>query len=642
MALYHSARGSVNYTIVGNPTIVDGVASGFSENDGISTTQVLSAENGTPFEFNFAFTTWAQNPGENQWLLHSQSTETGVGAWMQVWALTDRKFRCTYRLPDQTSDYIDANYEVADSTSYKLKVVYNGTTISIYLYDSNDTLLASNTKTPTDSIFMNPTANGMTRIGYYSNGFQGSIDLNHTYIKLNAQPWVGICPVEVQKHQLMGPVGYEEVGSPTITDGVLIDPTDKENTIKTTQAINVGDNPWEMQFKLLNPTKKDSFLFRINGSSNTRITISHTYGLAMYLNYPVSSTRVSVDNLASIWTNAIDNSASQFYWKIVCAGKDENNQYPVTVSCSTDGTNWTSQAVTPDYALANGVVQLSSYQSYTAGTRAEYDLDLNETYIKVNGKLWFWQPRETEKIVVNGVEVWTKPQPVPPAPSVTELAYWDFEQGVVDSINNISFRTGYSDNNPVTRISDYSKSGSYSATSYNNNMTYRPVADMSSVLQADASWTLDFWQRGCPSNFFCGFGQSNNSNSFIGAKIGDAYLKFSIGDFSAGQTSQFDIPSGIWSYSSWAANNWNHIALEYDSDTKTFYLFVNGNLLGQKTVTSTISMQTFKLMTCLGNKWTSSPQYYSQLTDDIRVCEGLRWDPASAPFTPPEPPYSAS
>ena len=36
MALYHSAKGPVDYTVVGSPTIVDGVASGFSTSNGLT------------------------------------------------------------------------------------------------------------------------------------------------------------------------------------------------------------------------------------------------------------------------------------------------------------------------------------------------------------------------------------------------------------------------------------------------------------------------------------------------------------------------------------------------------------------------------------------------------------------------------
>ena len=42
MALYHSAKGSVDYTVVGTPTIVDGVASGFSSSDYLKFTSVFN------------------------------------------------------------------------------------------------------------------------------------------------------------------------------------------------------------------------------------------------------------------------------------------------------------------------------------------------------------------------------------------------------------------------------------------------------------------------------------------------------------------------------------------------------------------------------------------------------------------------
>lgn len=218
--------------------------------------------------------------------------------------------------------------------------------------------------------------------------------LGSSYIKINGKLWFGHESKQVTWFNGTNAVNQRQlssnltiVGNPTITNGILINPTDKQNTIATTQSIDVSDNSWEMQFKLLNPTKKDAFLFRVNNSNNTRVTLHHTYGLAMFLNYPVSSTRVSVDDLSSIWNNAVNNSARQFYWKISCTGKDENNQYPITVSCGTDLSNLTSQTVTLNYTLASGIVELSSYSSYSAGTSAGYNLDLNETWIKVDGSI---------------------------------------------------------------------------------------------------------------------------------------------------------------------------------------------------------------------------------------------------------------
>ena len=45
MAVYHNVRGTVTYTIIGSPTIVDGVASGFSASSYLRTTEQLPSPN---------------------------------------------------------------------------------------------------------------------------------------------------------------------------------------------------------------------------------------------------------------------------------------------------------------------------------------------------------------------------------------------------------------------------------------------------------------------------------------------------------------------------------------------------------------------------------------------------------------------
>ena len=103
------------------------------------------------------------------------------------------------------------------------------------------------------------------------------------------------------------------------------------------------------------------------------------------------------------------------YW--VKMGHDGSYIY---LDVSTDGTNytnwisvptkvsggaasdWVAPAVTGFPQTALGFAPTSYYLHGT--------MDLNETSITKNGKLWFWQPRQTEKIVVNGVEVWSRSQ----------------------------------------------------------------------------------------------------------------------------------------------------------------------------------------------------------------------------------------
>ena len=77
MALNYNKKGSVNYTIVGTPTIVDGVASGFSNNDYLVVADVPS--NTTEYHMQTEFTTGSTNPSSKAVII---GTYDGLyGAW---------------------------------------------------------------------------------------------------------------------------------------------------------------------------------------------------------------------------------------------------------------------------------------------------------------------------------------------------------------------------------------------------------------------------------------------------------------------------------------------------------------------------------------------------------------------------------
>ena len=87
--------------------------------------------------------------------------------------------------------------------------------------------------------------------------------------------------------------------------------------------------------------------------------------------------------------------------------KKNLSDYTYEIGVSADGISW----ITATGNYSDDVTSGSVYflRNGSGSGQANGFIDLNATYIKVNGKLWFWQPRETERIVVNGVQVWQKP-----------------------------------------------------------------------------------------------------------------------------------------------------------------------------------------------------------------------------------------
>lgn len=180
-------------------------------------------------------------------------------------------------------------------------------------------------------------------------------------------------------------VGYTVVGSPTIVDGILINPTDKQNTIKIATNYAGTINKFEMMMKVL-PTKTNMGLFRFNDSTNSRATIVNAGQFRIYPNYPLSSTD-RFDTTQALWNSAISDNVPlyvRFIYEVI------NNEYKYYCDFSFDKITWVKNETTLSVPLTNTLIEFfSSYQSYATGATSGCDLYLNETYIKINNKLWF-------------------------------------------------------------------------------------------------------------------------------------------------------------------------------------------------------------------------------------------------------------
>lgn len=391
MALYHSAKGSVDYTIVGSPTIVDGVASGFGENDYLSLGNTFKLSATTVAEFVFKI-----NANTLSTLNGICGTPGNYGFHFVIAA----SGKLSIYLGNNSSWSIISNAQgttvLQANTDYYVKLSINNQVVSMYL--STDGITYTQEMSQTVTIPAEYTYSlAIGRVRATSQYFRGSIDLNKSYITYNGQPWFGICPIEVQKHQLMGPVGYTVVGSPTITDGVASG-FSRDDCLRIT-GFDSSSN-FEINLEIANnqATSSESFLELYPPNSNPIIFYTSTSG------------------------NISAYNGHNAYWNVV--GSTDKTK-SVIINLTNDGTNLNAKVYQEGVVIASSQKAISSLTGVNLGQNtyiklgsATYvlaafngSIDLNETYIKVNGKLWFWQPRETEKIVVNGVEVWTKPQP---------------------------------------------------------------------------------------------------------------------------------------------------------------------------------------------------------------------------------------
>jgi hypothetical protein len=197
MALYHTAKGSVDYTVVGSPTIVNGVVSDFVNNTNYLTIDtVIPFQTADTWEIKTAFVAKEGNGTDWQDLIvFAFSTNDGVKILLH---------------PSNKHIFVGVNNDkilwkdflISYNTLYYLKLQFTG--LAYILSISTDNVIWNEvtrveTTTKTNNSVSNRQTIGVNGSYTYSRMWYGSIDLNETYIKINGQPWFGVCPVEVKK-----------------------------------------------------------------------------------------------------------------------------------------------------------------------------------------------------------------------------------------------------------------------------------------------------------------------------------------------------------------------------------------------------------------------------------------------------------
>lgn len=406
MALYHSARGSVGYTIVGSPTIVDGVASGFSTSDYLHTPEFPFGDNSfegfTKITMPDTFPAYGQNTGifattANRCGILLSSTTTSQTGW--------RIGFYTWTAAESSPTVLMPALDVEVSTVYYVRFGWDKT--KYYIDVSTDktnwisaTRNASNVPIDTNQQFC------LGNTDYYKRIFGGAIDLNNTYIKVNGQPWFGICPVEVKKHQIMGPVGYTVSGSPSTENGVL------KNVSRTNRVYTSLSLPnFETLEVLIKAKKETTWKGRVlclcgfgRYDSQERITTNDQSGenQGTRLFYTAAGIIVSIDNSRF---DVTQYAPLGYYTRLRVTKNTEDYTYELGLSA--DKESWVTASANYEDNICTGQVY---FLQNSSGVYAADEMSLDETYIKVNGKLWYWQPQATKYIQRNNQLVFADPK----------------------------------------------------------------------------------------------------------------------------------------------------------------------------------------------------------------------------------------
>lgn len=179
------AKGPVGYTIIGNPTITDGVVSGFSTSEYLNLTQAFNPSNKS-FEVCIGFITGSNIATEQYMFRSAISAPSQAGRFGFLIGIVNNKIVINSSSNSSSwAGQLTGQTTLSKNTSYVLRTIYDGSSLSAKLSTSGG---AFATEIPSTS--RNPLYNGLTisQLGVYSYNntyqapFLGSIDLKSTYI----------------------------------------------------------------------------------------------------------------------------------------------------------------------------------------------------------------------------------------------------------------------------------------------------------------------------------------------------------------------------------------------------------------------------------------------------------------------------
>jgi len=355
--LFNTIPYNVGYEVVGSPTIIDDVASGFTRNDSLRTSQSFT-DSGQDFSMQFSINNFTQATDVNPIVSNYESSIGG-----NYFAIVINSPSASY--PNRFSARIKGSAIAVQSTHtidytksyrllfqrvsgvYTLKVYQDGTLVDTQQLVSSELLAGGAAFT------FNIGANNY----YFTVGFSGSIDLNETYIKINSQISTG-------------PIGYTVVGSPTITGGVVSN-VNSSNCLKINGVYNSGTSAFEIQLDYTTASVAGKYARVLNlpgisiwnpgGQRATTITIT-----------PVSGSTITL--------SALYNVSTEYLVKLVYDGTSYYFYVNGTLISTTEG-------AAPDFSTSAWYNYYIAYADPFEGT--SLSVNLNNTYIKVNDVPWF-------------------------------------------------------------------------------------------------------------------------------------------------------------------------------------------------------------------------------------------------------------
>ena len=355
VSLFESTPYNVGYTKVGNPTIVDGVVSGFSNNDYLKLSSDFDLNTINTFELKTKITN-----GEENYYTGICGSSTGFGC---LGLRRNKNGTLSFRVGWSPSNMVTSSIILNTNVSYYVIATFNLSTLIGTIGVSTD-----NIDWTIDTATFDSSGNwwidykfGATQDGF----FNGSIDLNETYIKVNGVSWFGpgVTKNLVPDGTVVGDVivkdgiasGFSSSDYINVMGSYTSGNDFEENICFTTGSTASGNQ------ELLCLKSSGYFAHRILLQGNNTILVYYNDGTGRYL-------EVSYNTMQALTRYSVKCT---YYDKVLTATLYDNTG---------------NQLATNTTTLANNLLSASNIFIGSVGTASSYfngSIDLNNTYIKV-------------------------------------------------------------------------------------------------------------------------------------------------------------------------------------------------------------------------------------------------------------------
>ena len=378
--LVHSTFDLSKFSVLGNPNITDdGIASGFSTANYITTSSSFNFASAQSFEILLAITTPSNTASVTSYTgffntLSSDNTEFIVVGY----ELENSRFVYGLGITTGTFWNIYSSNTIQPDTKYYIKIKVDNTTVTIQISTNGTDWITDASGTISSPLNIN----NVLRFGLdrsLSRPFEGTIDLKSIAVWADGVPVFSGNKTGID---VIKPDNYEVVGTPTITDDGIASGFKSDSYIISTENFNLSAKKFKIKYHCKIGQPKDSIgvvgLYNKQGLPVINTVYNYyTVGVILREN---SSGAGDISTYTSSYTGLSYTANFEI----------ENNTVTINVLYD-DGTTRTANVDFSELDVSSwGELQLRIGRCLWIGENIEY-LDLNSVELENNGNL-IYQP----------------------------------------------------------------------------------------------------------------------------------------------------------------------------------------------------------------------------------------------------------